>query len=93
MGHKDTVVKVIDGDTFMTANRKCPIRLAGVTAPRKGRRGAAIARNALKEMIDGKTVSVVTVARSVYGFPIANVKVGRRSVNKAMKAVAGQATR
>ena len=53
-------------------------------APEKGARGGTAATNALKGLIQGETVSVDTVARDRYGRSVANVKVGRRSVNKAM---------
>jgi len=86
MARKETVTRVIDGDTFKTASRKHPVRLANVNAPEKGKRGAATATNKLKRMIEGKVVSVDTVARDVYGRSVANVKVGRQSVNKQMKA-------
>ena len=85
MPRKERVTKVIDGDTFMTASRKNPIRLANVDAPEKGARGGAAATKALKSMIHGETVSVDTVARDVYGRSVAKVKVGRKSVNKAVK--------
>ena len=85
MPRKERVTKVIDGDTFMTASRKNPIRLANVDAPEKGTRGGAAATKALKDMIHGETVSVDTVARDTYGRSVAKVKVGRQSVNKAVK--------
>lgn len=85
MPRKERVTKVIDGDTFMTASRKNPIRLANVDAPEKGTRGGAAATNALKSMIQGETVSIDTVARDTYGRSVAKVKVGRQSVNKAVK--------
>ncbi len=85
MPRKERVTRVIDGDTFMTASRKNPIRLANVDAPEKDTRGGAGATKALKDMIQGETVSVDTVARDVYGRSVAKVKVGRRSVNKAVK--------
>ena len=85
MPRKERVTKVIDGDTFMTASRKNPIRLANVDAPEKGTRGGAAATKALKSMIQGETVSIDTVARDTYGRSVAKVKVGRQSVNKAVK--------
>lgn len=85
MLRKERVTKVIDGDTFMTASRKNPIRLANVDAPEKGTRGGAAATKALKSMIQGETVSIDTVARDTYGRSVAKVKVGRNSVNKAVK--------
>ena len=85
MPRKERVTKVIDGDTFMTASRKNPVRLANVDAPEKGTRGGAAATKALKSMIQGETVSIDTVARDTYGRSVAKVKVGRNSVNKAVK--------
>ena len=82
MPRKERVTKVIDGDTFMTASRKNPVRLANVDAPEKGTRGGAAATKALKSMIQGETVSIDTVARDSYGRSVAKVKVGRNSVNK-----------
>jgi len=82
---KERVTKVIDGDTFMTASRKNPVRLANVDAPEKGTRGGAAATKALKDMIQGEAVSIDTVARDSYGRSVAKVKVGRNSVNKAAK--------
>ena len=85
MPRKERVTKVIDGDTFMTASRKNPIRLANVDAPEKGTPGGSAATKALTDMIQGETVSVDTVARDTYGRSVAKVKVGRNSVNKAVK--------
>lgn len=85
MARKEKVVRVIDGDTFMTASRKSPIRLANVDAPEKGKRGSKKATDTLKKMISGKEVTIDTKARDRYGRSVANVKVGRKSVNKAMR--------
>lgn len=85
MGRKEKVTRIIDGDTFETNRRKNPVRLANVDAPEKGQRGAPQARNDLGELIQGQEVYIDTVARDKYGRSVANVKVGRRSVNKAMK--------
>jgi len=78
------VQKVIDGDTFVTGNGKV-IRLANVNAPEKGRRGAPQARKDLRELVSRKQVNVDVVAHDPYGRAVANVKVGNKSVNKAMK--------
>jgi endonuclease YncB( thermonuclease family) len=85
MARKEKVTKVIDGDTFKTASRKNPVRLANVDAPEKGERGAAAATRALRQLIAGEAVSVDTVARDRYGRSVADVKVGRKSVNAAMR--------
>ena len=85
MVRKERVTRVVDGDTFFTASRKRPIRLANVDAPEKRQRGGAGATKALRNLISGETVTVDTVARDTYGRAVANVKVGRKSVNKAMR--------
>jgi len=85
MARKEKVTGVIDGDTFTTASRKNPVRIANVDAPEKGQPGAAAAKNALEKLILNKTVSIDTKARDPYGRSVANVKVGRVSVNKTMR--------
>jgi micrococcal nuclease len=79
------VTRVIDGDTFITGSRKNPVRLANVNAPEKGSQGAGTATQALRDLIQGQTVSIETVARDKYGRSVANIKVGNRSVNTAMR--------
>ena len=81
---KETVTRVIDGDTFLTKSRKHPVRLANVDAPEKGRKGGSKATKQLKKLIQGKKVEVHTVARDTYGRAVANVKKGRILVNKVM---------
>jgi len=81
---KETVTRVIDGDTFQTASRKRSVRLANVDAPEKGKTGSAKATNDLKGLIANQKVQVDTVARDKYGRAIANVKVDGKSVNKVM---------
>lgn len=85
MARKEKVTRVIDGDTFMTGARKNPVRLANVNAPERGSRGAAAATQALRDLVLGQMVSIETVARDKYGRSVANVKVGNRSVNAAMR--------
>ncbi len=86
MARKEKVTRVIDGDTFETDSRKNPVRLAKVDAPEKGERGAAKATEDLRKMIQGEEVTIDTVARDRYGRSVANIKVGRKSVNAAMRA-------
>lgn len=85
MPRKEKVTRVIDGDTFKTRQRKHPVRLARVNAPEKGQGGAAQARKNLEKLILNQDVTIQTVARDKYRRSVANVKVGRNSVNKAMK--------
>ena len=85
MARKEKVKKIIDGDTFTTGSRKRPVRLANVHAPEKGMRGAGAATQTLKDLVAEQTVSIETVARDKYGRSVAEVKVGNRSVNAAMR--------
>jgi endonuclease YncB( thermonuclease family) len=84
MTKKERVTKVIDGDTFQTSSRKCSVRLANVDAPEKGEPGAAKAKRALSNLIQGQQVQIDTVARDTYGRAVAKVKVDGKSVNAAM---------
>ncbi len=81
---KETVTKVIDGDTFLTSSRKKAVRLANVDAPEKRTKGGGNATQQLKNLIQGQKVEINTVARDVYGRAVAKVKVGGTSVNNAM---------
>ena len=79
---KTKVLEVIDGDTFR-GPKKTFVRLANVDAPEKGRRGSAGATHKLEELVLGKTVSYTEDAKS-YNRIVGEVKVGSKSVNKAM---------
>lgn len=83
---KETVTRVIDGDTFLTASRKRAVRLANFDAPEKGRRGSVKATQILRKLIQGKKVEVHTIGRDAFGRVIANVKVGGKSLDKAMRS-------
>jgi len=85
MARREKVTRVIDGDTFETARRKHPVRLAGIDTPEKGQPGYAKAKETLARMIRGKMVEIDTKARDRYSRAVANVKVDGRSVNQAMK--------
>ena len=85
MPRKEKVTRVIDGDTFTTDSRKRLVRLANVNAPEKGSREAAAATQTLRRLIQGQTVSIDTVTRDKYRRRVANVRVGNRSVNAAMR--------
>lgn len=82
---KEKVTKVIDGDTFETSSRKNLVRLANVNAPELGNQGARKATDALNKLIKGKEVRIDTVARDTYGRSVANVYLGRESINKKMQ--------
>jgi endonuclease YncB( thermonuclease family) len=85
MARKERVTRVIDGDTFETASRKNPVRLANVDTPEKGEPGYQGAKQDLQRLIGGEQVEIDTKARDAYGRSVANVKVGGKSVNRAMK--------
>lgn len=85
MPRKERVTKVIDGDTFQTNRRVHSVRLASVDTPEKNQRGFSAAKTALESLIRGKEVTIDTVARDKYGRAVADVKVGRTSVNRQMK--------
>ncbi len=82
---KEKVIKVIDGDTFITTRRKKPVRLANVNTPEKRQKGYGAAKSKLQKLIQDKEVRVEVVARDKFGRAIANVYIGRESVNKKMK--------
>lgn len=82
---KTRITKVIDGDTIKGL-RNTFIRLAGVDAPEMGTKGGAAAKNELKDMVLGKTVSYTEDSMS-YGRIVGEVKLGSKSVNKEMKKV------
>jgi endonuclease YncB( thermonuclease family) len=85
MARKEKVTKIIDGDTFLTDKRKNPVRLSDVDAPEKRQPGYQNAKKFLEKLISNKEVSIETVARDKYRRSIAKVKIGNKSVNKAMK--------
>jgi endonuclease YncB( thermonuclease family) len=79
---KARVTKVIDGDTLRIPRKS--IRLANVDAPELGSRGGTKAKNQLKDMVQGKTISYKPVGKS-YGRTVAQVKLGGKSVNQSMR--------
>lgn len=85
MRRREMVTEVIDGDTFETASRKHPVRLANVYAPETGQRGASNAKRKLSGLIKNKQVTIQTLARDKYGRAVANVRVNNKSVNAAMR--------
>lgn len=79
---KAKVTRVIDGDTLKTPRRF--IRLANVDAPELVSRGGTKAKNQLKDMVQGKTISYKPLGKS-YGRVVAQVKLGSKSVNQVMR--------
>ena len=79
--NEEKVLSIIDGDTFQTA--KGPIRLEGVNAPKIRTEAGKKAKKSLEDLIAGKIVAV-DVIRYNYGRRVAEVKVARWSINRAM---------
>lgn len=90
---RERVTRVIDGDTFETAVRTRPVRLARVNAPEKRQPGYQAAKRRLEQLIGRQLVEVEVVARDTYGRPVANVRVDGRSVNAAMREAVRRAPR
>ena len=82
-----TVMKVIDGDTLIV-NRKIGgtnrIRLAGVRAPERDMTGYSAAANQLRNLVEGKSITIIPVGKS-YGRIAADARSRRRSINKRLK--------
>lgn len=85
MARKEKVTKITDGDSFLTDKRKNPVRLANVDTPEKRQPGYQNAKKCLEKLILNQEVSIETVARDKYRRSVAKVKVGNKSVNKAMQ--------
>ncbi len=85
MKRKEKVTKIINGDTFMTDRRKNPVRLLDVDVPGRGRRGCRDAKEELKNLIADKDVIIETESRDPDGTSVANVLLGKRSINRAMR--------
>lgn len=80
---RNRVVKVIDGDSFETKDRR-RIRLLGIDAPDKGRCLYNEAREGLKELVLGKRVRLTDVVTDDYGRILANVWMRNKLVNKVL---------
>ena len=79
----EEVTRVIDGDTFETTHGR--VRLKNVDAPESHEKGGPAAKKRLESLIGKKVVSIKTVAHDVYGRRVAQVNLGDRSVNDAVK--------
>ena len=79
---RETVTKVIDGDTFETSRHT--VRLAHVHAPERGTEVGEKAARQLRGMIGGRSVEVNTLSHDNHGRAVARVKLNGKSVNLAM---------
>ncbi len=85
MPRKETVTKIIDGDTIETSVRKKPVRIEGMDTPEKRQAGYSEAKKELGKLLKGEKVTVTPVATDVYGRTVAKVKRGNTPVPSLMK--------
>lgn len=78
---KNTVVDVVDGDTFQLGSGK-RVRLIGVDAPEYDRCGGKEARRRLTELILNKVVFLKEEKKETFGRSLALVYQGNRLINK-----------
>lgn len=78
------VIRVSDGDTFTgldSENRQVKVRLHGIDAPEAKQAFGNVSKQALGDLIAGKTVSVEEVDRDRYGRVVGRVTIGGKLVN------------
>jgi endonuclease YncB( thermonuclease family) len=83
------VVGVHDGDTVTClddANQQQKVRLAEIDAPELGQDFGKVSRDALAEMVFGKTVEVVDDGKDRYGRWIGHLIVDGQDANRQMVA-------
>lgn len=85
MPRKETVTKIIDGDTIETSVRKKQVRIEGIDTPEKNQPGYSEAKKYLEKILKDEKVTVTPVATDVYGRTIAKVKKGNILVSTLMK--------
>lgn len=87
--HLWRVVKVYDGDTVTCLddmNQQQKVRLAGIDAPEAGQDFGQVSRQALADMVFGKTIEVVDEGRDRYGRWIGRLYTDGIDVNRQMVA-------
>jgi len=77
----NTVVEVVDGDTFQLASGK-RVRLIGVDAPEYDRCGGQEARKRLAELVLNKPVTLKEEVKETFGRSLALVYQGNKLINK-----------
>ena len=85
MPRKETVTKIIDGDTIETSTRKKLVRIEGIDTPEKGQKGYSEAKKKLANLIQDEKVTVTPVATDKYGRTVAKVKKGNTLIPTLMK--------
>lgn len=79
----ETVARVTDGDTVVLADGR-RIRLYGIDAPETHQPYGPDARAFLDRLVRGKDVTVTVRARDLYGRTVAELRIGKASVNESM---------
>jgi len=83
------IIEVYDGDTatlLTKENMKYKIRFYGIDAPEAAQEGGIDSRDALREKILGKEVTVNVVSTDRYGRAVGRVMIGGRNINQEMIA-------
>ncbi len=78
------VVSITDGDTLIIRPEQGPsvkVRLIHIDAPERGQAFGTRARQALGDMVDGKTVEVIGTSKDRYGRLLGDVRHEGRSIN------------
>ena len=79
-------LKIYDGDTFTfySSTGKIKVRLYGIDAPEKAQEYGEQSTTELKNLIQGKSLTILVDSYDQYGRAIGQVYVGNTSVNQAM---------
>ena len=83
------IIEVYDGDTatlLTTDNVKYRVRFFGIDAPEAAQEFGIVSRDALREKILGKDVTVRVAATDRYGRAVGRVMLGSRYINQEMAA-------
>lgn len=83
------IIEVYDGDTatlLTNDNKKYKVRFYGIDAPEAAQESGIESRDALREKILGKEVTVLVAATDRYGRAVGKVMLGGRCVNREMIA-------
>jgi endonuclease YncB( thermonuclease family) len=84
---KRTRFSIVDGDTIRlnrALNGNNFVRLAGVDAPELNTKAGHQAKQELKQMLRGKSITIQTVGKS-YGRNVAVVRARGTNINNAMR--------
>ncbi|CAK0774704.1 micrococcal nuclease [Gammaproteobacteria bacterium] len=84
--YEGQVKQVVDGDTLVLQSwwKKVRVRLAEIDAPEHDQPYGAAAKSALADLVNGRTVRVVSVNHDRYGRVVGRVYVGDTDVNAVL---------